>query len=78
VLVGAINAAIHARGGSVESLNWANIALQVQGRTGKQCREKYKVGAGVGGGRAQGDTLALCGCGCGCVGGSSGARCHAR
>jgi hypothetical protein len=26
------------------SMNWAEIAKAVPGRTGKQCREKYKVG----------------------------------
>ncbi len=28
-----------------EPLNWADIAKSVPGRTGKQCREKYKVDA---------------------------------
>lgn len=27
----------------LESVNWAEISKQVPGRTGKQCREKYKV-----------------------------------
>jgi hypothetical protein len=30
----------------VETLNWAGIATSVPGRTGKQCREKYKVRRG--------------------------------
>jgi hypothetical protein len=35
--------AIHDAGCAPEALNWAAVAEQVAGRTGKQCREKYKV-----------------------------------
>jgi len=40
LLVSAINAAPS----STDCIDWAHIALSVPDRTGKQCREKYKVG----------------------------------
>ena len=42
--VAALVAAINRVATSSELLNWADIAKAVPGRTGKQCREKYKVG----------------------------------
>ncbi len=35
--------AIQAANCPPEDLNWAEVATNVDGRTGKQCREKYKV-----------------------------------
>jgi hypothetical protein len=43
--VAALKGAIEAAATSTELLNWADVAKAVPGRTGKQCREKYKVTA---------------------------------